>query len=90
MSECQTIGGYPRIGTVLPADLPRLAQAPVGAELRFTFVGADGQKSETMTDMVKQLRNKVQPLLRDPRDMRNLLGYEFISGMTRGDDIERG
>ena len=28
LSECQTTGGYPRIATVLPCDLPCIAQAP--------------------------------------------------------------
>ena len=27
LAECQTTGGYPRIGTVIPSDLPRVAQA---------------------------------------------------------------
>ena len=27
LPECQTIGGYPRIGAVIPADLPKVAQA---------------------------------------------------------------
>ncbi|SHI61030.1 allophanate hydrolase [Shimia gijangensis] len=38
LSECQTTGGYPRIGSVLPTDLPRVAQAGRGAALRFRFV----------------------------------------------------
>ena len=38
LCECQTTGGYPRIGTVIPADLPRVAQAPAGAEIRFEFI----------------------------------------------------
>ncbi len=33
LAECQTTGGYPCIGTVLPCDLPRLVQAPAGAIL---------------------------------------------------------
>lgn len=33
-----TSGGYPRIAQVIKADLPRLAQMPPGAEVRFTFV----------------------------------------------------
>ncbi|CUH39662.1 KipI antagonist [Jannaschia seosinensis] len=39
--ECQTTGGYPRIGTVIEADLPRAMQAPPGAALRFRFVTLD-------------------------------------------------
>ena len=38
MHECQTTGGYPRIGTILPCDLNKVAQAPVGSLLRFELL----------------------------------------------------
>lgn len=38
LTEANTCGGYPKIATVIEADLWRLAQAPVGARLRFTLV----------------------------------------------------
>jgi 5-oxoprolinase (ATP-hydrolysing) subunit C len=38
LADGQTVGGYPKIGTVVSADLGRLATAPVGAELRFEAV----------------------------------------------------
>ncbi|MDX2485475.1 MAG: biotin-dependent carboxyltransferase family protein [Pseudodonghicola sp.] len=38
MAECQTTGGYPKIATVISADLSRLAQMPTGTRLRFTVV----------------------------------------------------
>ncbi|MGY9047100.1 allophanate hydrolase [Puniceibacterium antarcticum] len=41
MADSQTTGGYPKIATVISADLPRLAQMPVGAELRFEVVTRD-------------------------------------------------
>ena len=37
-SWCQTTGGYPRIGTVIPRDLPRVAQAASGTAIRFEFI----------------------------------------------------
>ena len=36
-AECQTIGGYPRIGSIHPEDLPRLVQAGPRARLSFRF-----------------------------------------------------
>lgn len=39
LADAQTIGGYPRLGYVIAADLPRLAQARPGEALRFTAVG---------------------------------------------------
>lgn len=35
LADAQTVGGYPRIGHVCSADLPRLAQARPGSALRF-------------------------------------------------------
>ena len=35
MGDCATVGGYPKIATVISADLPRLAQARAGDRVRF-------------------------------------------------------
>jgi antagonist of KipI len=40
LAEAQTIGGYPRIGHVVSADLPRLAQLRPGDNLRFQLIDA--------------------------------------------------
>ena len=41
MSERQTIGGYPQIGHVISADIPRLARAWPGTKVRFRQVELD-------------------------------------------------
>lgn len=41
MADRQPTGGYPKIGTVICADLPRLAQMRVGQPLRFAPVSLD-------------------------------------------------
>lgn len=38
LADCQTVGGYPKIATVIGADMPRLAQLKAGDPLRFTAV----------------------------------------------------
>ena len=35
MCDAQPSGGYPKIGTVIEADLWRLGQAPIGSRIRF-------------------------------------------------------
>lgn len=40
LADAQTIGGYPRIGHVASADLPRLAQCRPGDTLHFTRIDA--------------------------------------------------
>ncbi len=41
LAEANTCGGYPKIANVIEADLWRLAQAPVGARLRFEATTRD-------------------------------------------------
>jgi len=38
LADCQTVGGYPKIATVIAADLPRLGQVKPGETLRFAAV----------------------------------------------------
>jgi 5-oxoprolinase (ATP-hydrolysing) subunit C len=38
LADAQTVGGYPRLGHVIAADLPRLAQWRAGDTLRFVAV----------------------------------------------------
>ncbi len=38
MNDAQTTGGYPRIGQVIRADLPRLARMILGGTIKFKFV----------------------------------------------------
>ena len=43
LADAATAGGYPKIGTVIEADLWRLGQAPLGSKLCFvetTYAGA--------------------------------------------------
>jgi allophanate hydrolase len=82
MCECQTTGGYPRIATVLPADLPKVAQASVGAPLQFAFVTMEEAiaiEKRTRAE-AKALAGQVQPLIRDPHDISDLLSYQLVSG----------
>lgn len=82
MYECQTTGGYPRIGSVLPCDLPRVAQSMTGAPIRFEFVTmpeAIALQARFSLDL-KNLPGTVTPLIRDPSELRDLLSFQLISG----------
>lgn len=84
MYECQTTGGYPRIGSVLPCDLPRVAQAQTGAPIQFSFVEMEeaiALQTRYLAEL-KTLPQKVVPLVRDPAKIKDLLGYQLISGAT--------
>ena len=45
MRDAQPSGGYPKIGTVIEADLWRLGQAPAGSRIRFIETDWDGALS---------------------------------------------
>ena len=82
LCECQTTGGYPRIGTVIPADLPRVAQAATGANIRFEFITLEqamAVEQRAAADL-KALPGKRYPLVRDPANIRDLLSYQLVSG----------
>jgi allophanate hydrolase len=84
MCECQTTGGYPRIGTVLPCDLARVAQAPAGAILSYGFIEMDEARAieQRATAARTALAGNMTPLLRDPHSIRDLLSYQLISGVV--------
>jgi len=90
MAECQTTGGYPRIGAVLPCDLPRVAQAAPGAHLRLRFVPPDAALAaeRRAAEARATLRRRLGHLTRDPRDIRDLLSYQLISGVIAGNEEE--
>jgi biotin-dependent carboxylase-like uncharacterized protein len=41
MMDCQTIGGYPKLATIISADLPRFAQARPGAPVSFVPIDVE-------------------------------------------------
>ncbi|MGJ8616560.1 MAG: biotin-dependent carboxyltransferase family protein [Sulfitobacter sp.] len=87
MCECQTTGGYPRIGTVIPCDLPRVAQAQTGAAIRFEFIDLDqavALQSRYLNEL-KTLVSSVTPLIRDPATIRDLLSYQLVGGVISAD-----
>lgn len=80
LAECQTMGGYPRIGTVIPADLPLIAQALPGAKIQFRFIDFEEAEATWQTDesLYRAFRTARAPRIRDPREMADLLSYELI------------
>lgn len=83
MGECQTTGGYPRIGTVLPCDMPRIAQAAPDAELIFRFISRDRALAlhRAAEATIAHLPKTCRPLIRDPADISDLLSYQLVGGV---------
>jgi len=80
MRDCQTTGGYPKIATVISADLDRLAQMQAGAAFtlalvdRDTAVQAAARFSATIAGMVPRPAGGL--------DSARLLATSLISGVV--------
>ena len=46
LKERQTIGGYPKIGSVLPMDCFKLAQMAIGSSVNFEVIGVDDAQNK--------------------------------------------
>lgn len=90
LNDRQPTGGYPRIATVISADLHKVAQIGVNSTFKFTLVSLNEaiKALKDFTDELSDLENEVFNLTRDPRDIDNLLSYGLIDGAIRGDEYE--
>ncbi|MCY3995539.1 MAG: biotin-dependent carboxyltransferase family protein [Rhodobacter sp.] len=90
LGECQTTGGYPRIGTVIPPDITLIAQARPGDPIQFRFV----DRAEAMIayrdyrGLLSALPRAVRPYVRDPHDIPDLLAYQLVGGAVTGKEEE--
>jgi len=86
LGECQTTGGYPRIGTVIPPDIALVAQARAGDPLQFQFITRDQALAihKAHLSQLAGLPGNTRALIRNPHDIRDLLSYQLISGAIAG------
>lgn len=68
LAEANTCGGYPKIATVIDADLWKLAQAPIGCRIRFTLVDVDSAVDALRTRAAEALRIRQTLALMAQRD----------------------
>lgn len=83
MAECQTTGGYPKIATVISADLPRLAQMPTGAQLRFTVVDRDSAETAARQQAMalQTILEGLVPQPVSPLTSEYLLSCDLVGGI---------
>lgn len=85
LRDAQTTGGYPKIATVITADLDRLAQTPPGGTLCFRPVS----RAEAVAAL-RRYRNELaglraRPAMRAP-DTETLLRLNLIGGVWGAED----
>jgi biotin-dependent carboxylase-like uncharacterized protein len=87
LADRQTVGGYPKIATMISADLPALGRTPVGAKIRFspvTMEQAAAARRKLMTD-IEGLPRKIVPVGRADADVTpRLLENNLIGGVVDG------
>ena len=85
LADRQTTGGYPKIATVISADLPALGQRRPGDKLRFEAVGlAEATAARrALVEWRQRLPSLCVPI-EAGFDSERLLGANLISGVTDG------
>ena len=58
MADRQTTGGYPKIGQIISADLPSLAQLQPGAVIHFKEISQEGAETELFK--IERIINKIK------------------------------
>lgn len=85
LADAQTVGGYPKIATVVRADLGRLARWPAAQPLRFVAVTLAQAHAalRAQTQAVQRWGQALQPW-RPPGylDLQRLYEHNLISGMV--------
>lgn len=87
LADCQTVGGYPKIATVIRADLPRLAHLRPGDNLRFVTADA-GQAALARACLHRRLADwadRIRPRRALP-DSATLLAANLAGNAVRGDE----
>lgn len=80
MRDCQTTGGYPKLATVISADLDRLAQLPAGA--RFRLAPLDRAAAVAAARHLAQTIAALAPRPAGGLDTARLLAVNLIGGVV--------
>jgi biotin-dependent carboxylase-like uncharacterized protein len=85
MADRQTIGGYPKIATVISADMPELGRLSIGSKIVFESVTVETAQAlrRGMLSYLDSLQNYIVPIGRSGADVAPLLfNYNLISGVV--------
>jgi len=89
LADHQTTGGYPKIATVISADLPVVGRRRPGDTLRFIAIGVEGAEELCRAEerRLADLVNALESVTRRPRiDLGSLYDGNLISGVVSGLD----
>ncbi|WP_342363730.1 biotin-dependent carboxyltransferase family protein [Terrarubrum flagellatum] len=89
LRDSQTTGGYPKIATVISADIGRFAQSPPGSAVKFRLVTRD-----EAVEAAKEMREKIDALATLARPVEDqsakdmLFAANLIGGVANAFDFE--
>jgi biotin-dependent carboxylase-like uncharacterized protein len=89
LADHQTTGGYPKIATVISADLPVVARRRPGDRLRFAAVTVEAAEAlcRAAESWLIEMASRLEPLPnRTMIDLGSLYGGNLISGVVSGLD----
>jgi len=85
MADRPPTGGYPKIATIIGADLGRIAQFRPGTRFRFTAVSvAEAVKARRDEAEALAVQIKLEPLIRTHFTSEYLLTRNLVDGVTDG------
>ena len=89
LADRQTTGGYPKIATVISADLPALGRLPAGARIAFEAVTLEAAAAarRALLAEIDGLPDRIVPLRRSGADVApRLMDRNLISGVVDAHD----
>ena len=89
LADCQTSGGYPKIATVISADLSKLAHRKPGDTLRFIKVNHQEAKEalNKKTELFEAWKQSIKPFLPPGSiDFIALYNSNLVSGVLSGSE----
>ncbi len=83
MADRQPTGGYPKIATIIRADVRRFAQMRPGASVRFAKVTVAEGATELrrLVELIAETAREARPLVRSELSSEFLLGLNLIGGV---------
>ena len=89
LADCQTVGGYPKIATVIGADLRRLGHALPGQTIRFTTVSID-EAMDARRAAASALEKSIRAIVPTAREFNldALYGANLIDGVINAEHAD--
>lgn len=90
LADRQTTGGYPKIATVISADLPALGRVTPGTRLRFERISLEQAEAAraALEARMRSLAGELLPARKGSIDLGLLMSANLISGVTDGSTMK--